>query len=120
MRLPIGADLLADIRRQGYRPANPVFVFIDSSRCRTILCSDMPIEVEIIIRPSDDVADLDFWPVRDLFVNLHGLAEMNNRVRAVLRELVRSGARHIMGCVPAERLIFAWRPALGWEFDHVA
>lgn len=118
MRLPIGADMLADIRRQGYRPSNAVFVFVDSHRQRQVIYCDMPLEVEIIVRPSDAIDDLDFWPVCDLFVNLHGLVEMSDRVRAVLKALIKCSPRLIMGCVPTENLIFAWHPVRGWEFEH--
>jgi len=117
-RLPIGADMLADIRRQGFRPSGSVFVFVDSDRHRPKLYSDLPVAVEIIIRPDDCIDDLDFWPVRGLFVQLHGLAEMNDRVRIVLKALIKCGASHIMGCVPTENMIFAWHPVRGWEFDH--
>lgn len=94
-------------------------MFIDSFRHRPVIYCDMPLEVEIIIRPNDSIDALDFWPVRDLFINLHGLAEMNDRVRVVLKALIKCGARHIMGCVPTENLIFAWDPVRGWEFDYV-
>ncbi len=118
-RLPKGADLLASIRRQGYRPSGPVFVFIDADRPRPKIYSDMPLTVEICIRPADDTGGLDFWPIADLDLTIHGGAALNDRLRDVLKVITKARPRFLMGCVPAEHLLFAWHPQRGWEYANV-
>lgn len=118
-RLPKGADMLADIRRQGFRPTSPVVVFIDADRPRPRIWSDMPIELEICIRPTDQPQGLDFWPLVDLDVHIHGGVQTHDRLRSILKRIVQFKPRFLMGAIPAERLLFAWHPVRGWEFEHV-
>lgn len=118
-RLPKGADLLASIRRQGFRPSGPVFVFLDADRPRPKIYSDIPLRVEISARAADPIEALTFWPICDLDVHVHGGQALNDRLRATLRAIAKARPRTIMGCVPAERLLFLWRPQCGWEFDRV-
>lgn len=117
-RYPKGADLLATIRRQGYRPSGPVFVFVDADRPRPKIYSDMPLTVEICIRPADNIEELDFWPVADLDLTVHA-DEMSDRLRAVLKSIIKARPRFLMGGIPADGLLFAWHPQRKWEFDHV-
>lgn len=118
-RLPKGADLLATIRKQGYRPSGPVFVFLDADRPRPQIFSDMPLSVEISIRPTDGIENLDFWPLADLDLTIHGGAVLNERLRAVLKAIIKVRPGFLMGGVPTERLLFSWHPQRGWEFDNV-
>lgn len=118
-RLPKGADMLASIRRQGYRPTGPVFIFLDADRPRPKIYADMPLTVEICIRPADIIEDLDFWPVADLDLSIHGGTALNDRLRAVLKAITKARPRFLMGCVPAEQMLFAWHPQRGWEYAHV-
>lgn len=118
-RLPKGADLLARIRKQGYRPSGPVFVFIDADRPRPKIYSDMPLTVEICIRSADDIIGLEFWPLADLDLTIHGGVALNDRLRAVLKAITNARPRFLMGSVPAECLLFAWHPQRGWEYAHV-
>lgn len=118
-RFPKGADLLASIRRQGYRPSGPVFVFVDADRPRPKIYIDMPLTIEICIRPSDSVDGLEFWPLADLDLSIHGGTALNDRLRAVLKAITKARPRFLIGGVPAERLLFAWQSHRGWEFDHV-
>ncbi len=118
-RFPKGADLLATIRQQGYRPSGPVFVFLDADRPRPKIYSDLPLTVEVCIRPADNIAELDFWPVADLELTIHGGAALNDRLRSVLKAITKARPRFLMGGVPADDLLFAWHPQRGWEFDHV-
>lgn len=118
-RLPKGADLLAEIRRQGYRPTAPVWLFVDADRPRPEIWSDMPLDLEICIKPTDQLQDLDFWPLVDLDIAVHGGSQTNDRLRAILKRLTHFKPRFLMGGVPAERLLFAWHPARGWEFANV-
>ena len=118
-RFPKGADLLASIRKQGYRPSGPVFVFLDADRPRPKIYSDMTLTVEISIRPDHDIGSLEFWPLADLDLTIHGGAALNERLRAVLKAITKVRPRFLMGAVPAERLLFAWHPQRGWEYAHV-
>lgn len=118
-RLPKGADLLADIRRQGFRPIDPVLVFIDADRRRPKIYSDVALAVEICIKPTDQPEELDLWPLRDLDVLVHGGDVLDDRLRALLKLIVRQCPRVIVGGVPAESLFFCWRPGCAWEFGHV-
>ena len=118
-RFPKGADLLATIRKQGYRPSGSVHVFLDADRPRPKIYSDLPLSVEVCIRPSDDIDSLEFWPLADLDLTIHGGAAMNDRLRNVLKAITKASPRFLMGGVPAERLLFAWHPQRGWEHDHV-
>lgn len=118
-RLPKGADLLATIRKQGYRPSGPVLVFVDADRPRPKIYTDVPLTVEVCIRPADNIDGLDFWPIADLDLTIHGGTALNDRLRAVLRAITKVRPRFLMGGVPAEHLLFAWHPQRGWEFDHV-
>lgn len=118
-RLPKGADLLATIRKQGYRPSGPVFVFLDADRPRPKIYSDMPLTVEICIRPADEIGGLEFWPLADLDLTIHGGAALNDRLRTVLKAITRARPNFLIGGVPSERLLFAWHPQRGWEFAHV-
>lgn len=118
-RLPKGADMLANIRRQGFRPNFPVIVFIDADRPRPKVLSDLPLMLEVCIKPTDQPEDLDFWPVVDLDIAVHGGRQTNDRLRAILKRIVQCRPRFLMGAVPAERLMFAWHPQRGWEFQHV-
>ena len=117
-QLPKGADLLADIRRQGYRPSGPVVLYLDADYPRPHIYSDMPLSIEICIKPSDSIDSLALWPLADLDIHVHGGNACNARLRALLKALVGIRPRFIMGGVPAERLIFAWHPQRGWEFGH--
>lgn len=117
-RLPKGADLLADVRRQGFRPTVPVFVFVDADRRRPKIYSDLPLDIEICIKPTDRLEEIDLWPLRDLDVLVHGIA-LDDRLRAVLKLIVKQVPRVILGAVPVENLAFCWRPGCAWEFDHV-
>ncbi len=118
-RFPKGADLLAAIRKQGYRPSCPVMVFLDADRPRPKIYADLPLTVEVFIRPADDIGSLEFWPLADLDLTIHGGASMNDRLRAALKAITKAGPRFLMGGVPAERLLFAWHPQRGWEHVHV-
>ena len=118
-RFPKGADLLASIRRQGYRPSGPVFVFMDTDRHRPKIYADMPLTVEVCIRPSDSIDALEFWPLADLDLTIHGGTELNDRLRDLLKAITKARPRFLMGGVPAERLLFVWRQQGGWEFDRV-
>lgn len=118
-RLPKGADLLADIRRQGYRPAGQVFVFLDADWPRPKIYSDTPLTVEICIRPGDPIDGLDLRPLVGLDVAIHGGGEVNDRLRALLKAVVQARPQFLMGCVPADRFIFAYHPVRGWEYAHV-
>lgn len=117
-QLPKGADLLADIRRQGFRPSSPVVICLDADYPRTRIYCDMPLWINICIRPSDSIDSLDLWPLADLDIHVHGGNASNERLRALLKAIVGIRPRFIMGGVPAEGLIFAWHPQRGWEFDH--
>ena len=118
-RFPRGADLLADIRRQGYRPVGTVFVFLDADRPRPKIYADLPLTVEVCIRPSDDIERLAFWPLADLNLTIHGGKALNARLRSALKAITAVRPRFLMGGVPAERLLFAWYPHRGWEYAHV-
>jgi hypothetical protein len=118
-RFPKGGDLLADIRRQGFRPALPVLIHLDADRPLPMLCSDLPTLVDIIVRPRDAIEHLDFWPVVDLDVHVHGGVTLNDRLRALLRALVKACPRFLMGAVPRAGLLFAWSPARGWEWEGI-
>lgn len=117
-RFPKGADLLASVRKQGYRPNGPVFVFVDADRPRPKIYEDMPLTVEICIRPSDNIDGLEFWPLADLDLAIHGGSVLNDRLRAVLKAITKARPRFLMGAVPAERLLFSWHPQRGWDFNH--
>ena len=118
-RYPKGADLLASVRKQGYRPSGSVFVFLDADRPRPKIFTDLPLAIEICIRPADNIDGLDFWPLADLDLTIHGGTALNDRLRAVLKAITAARPRFLMGGVPAERLLFAWHPQRGWEFEHV-
>jgi len=118
-RFPKGADLLASIRKQGYRPSGTVMVFLDTDRPRPKIYADQPLTVEVCIRPADDIGGLDFWPLADLDLTIHGGAALNDRLRAALVAITKARPRFLMGGVPAERLLFAWHPQRGWEYAHV-
>jgi hypothetical protein len=118
-KLPKGADMLASIRRQGFRPAEAVFVFVDADRPRPTIYSDVPLTLEICIRPTDNIDDLDFWPLVDLDLTIHGGTALNDRLRSTLKAIVKARPRSLLGAVPAEKLLFAWQPKRGWEFEHV-
>ena len=118
-RFPKGADLLASIRKQGYRPSGPVFVFVDADRPRPKIYADMPLTVEVCIRPTDTVDTLAFWPLADLDLTIHGGGALNDRLRSILKAITQARPRFLMGGVPADGLLFAWHPVRGWEFDHV-
>lgn len=118
-RLPKGADLLATLRKQGYRPGGTVLVFLDADRPRPKIHCDMPLTVEICIRSTDDISSLDFWPLADLELTIHGGVALNGRLREVLKVITQARPRFLMGGVPAERLLFAWHPERGWEYAHV-
>ena len=117
-RLPKGADLLVDIRRQGFRPSLPVFVYLDADRPRPTIFCDMPIEIEICIRPSDVIADLDFRSVTDLVVAVVA-DSMSDRLRSLLKAIRRVNPSSIGGGIPAQNVIFAWTPLHGWETARV-
>lgn len=119
-RLPKGADMLAAIRRKGYRPAGSVFIGLDTDLPRPRADDDLRLSVNISIKSSDAIEDLDFWPLADLDIDFHGGDSMNDRVRAALKAIINAKPRFLMGSVPAEGLLFAWEPSRGWEFDHVA
>lgn len=118
-RFPKGGDLLADIRRQGYRPALPVLVCLDADRPLPALYSDQPPLLDLIIKPRDAIEQLDFWPVADLDVHVHGGIALNDRLRGLLRALVRARPRFLMGGVPRAGLLFSWGPARGWEWEGI-
>jgi len=118
-QFPKGADLLAAIRKQGYRPSATVMVFLDADRPHKKIYADLPLTVEVCIRPTDDIGGLEFWPLADLDIAIHGGAAMNDRLREVLRAITKVCPRFLTGGVPAERLIFAWHPQRGWEYAHV-
>lgn len=118
-RFPKGADLLAAIRKQGYRPSGTVMVFLDADRPRPKIYADLPLTVEVCIRPTDDIGGLDFWPLADLDLTIHGGSALNDRLRTALGAITKARPRFLMGAVPAQRLLFAWCPARGWEYAHV-
>lgn len=118
-RFPKGVDLLAAIRKQGYRPSGTVTIFLDADRPRPKIYVDLPLAIEVCIRPADDIAGLDFWPLADLDLTIHGGAALNDRLRAALVAITKARPRFLMGGVPAERLLFAWHPQRGWEYAHV-
>jgi hypothetical protein len=118
-RLPKGADLLATIRKQGFRPSGPVFIFLDADRPRPKIYCDVPLTVEICIRPEDDISSLEFWPLADLDLSIHGGAALNDRLRDALKAIAKARPRFLMGGVPADRLLFAWHPVRGWEYANV-
>lgn len=118
-RFPKGADLLASIRRQGYRPDGRVFVFLDADRPRPKIYSDLTLTVEICIRPDDEIAGLEFWPLADLDLTIYGGTALNDRLRELLKAITKARPRFLMGGVPAEKLLFAWHPQRGWEYAHV-
>jgi hypothetical protein len=118
-RFPKGADLLASIRKQGYRPSGPVFVFIDTDRPRPKIYSDVPLTLEICIRPADDIAGLEFWPLADLDLTIHGGGKLDDRLRDALKAITKVRPRFLMGGIPAEHLLFAWHPQRGWEYSNV-
>jgi hypothetical protein len=118
-RFPKGADLLATIRKQGYRHSGPVFVFLDIDRPRPKIFSDMPLTAEICIRPAEDIDSLDFWPLADLDLTIHGGTALNDRLRDLLKAITKARPRFLMGGVPAEKLLFSWHPQRGWEYAHV-
>lgn len=118
-RFPKGADLLAAIRKQGYRPSGTVTIFLDADRPRPKIYADLPLAIEVCIRPADDIGGLDFWPLADLDLTIHGGAALNDRLRAALVAITKASPRFLMGGVPAERLLFAWHPQRGWEYAHV-
>lgn len=118
-RFPKGADLLASIRSQGFRPSGTVFVFLDADRPRPKIYSDLPLVVEICIRPDDEIAGLELWPLADLDLMIHGGSALNDRLRDLLKAITKASPSFLMGGVPAERLLFAWHPQRGWEYAHV-
>lgn len=118
-RFPNGADLLASIRKQGYRPSGLVFVFLDADRPRPKIYADMPLAVEICIRPTDNISSLDFWPLADLDLTIHGGSALNDRLRTLLQAVTKVRPRFLSGAVPAEGFIFTWHPVRGWEYFHV-
>jgi hypothetical protein len=111
-------NFLLDIRRQGFKPADPVLVFVDADRPKPMIYSDMPLDFEICIRPHDNVFGMDFRGLVGLSVAVVA-KEMNDRLRAVLSAIKRANPAFIGGGVPSENLMFAWYPSRGWEFDHV-
>lgn len=117
--LPKGADLLATIRKQGFRPTGQVFVFVDADSPRPKIYADLPLSIEICIRPADDIGGLEFWPLADLDLTIHGGTAMSDRLRAALKAITKARPRFLMGGVPAERLLFVWRQQGGWEFANV-
>ena len=119
-RFPKGCDLLADIRRQGYRPELPAFVFLDSDRPLPKIYADQPLLIEISVRPRDAIENLDFWPIADLDVHVHGGLAINNRLRALLRALQGAKPRFLMVGVPREGFIASWSAARGWESTYAA
>lgn len=118
-RLPKGADLLADIRRQGFRPSRPVFVYLNADRPRPKIFCDMPIDIEICIRPGEAIDSLDFLSLTGLSIAVSAPAN-DNRLRALLKALQRIQPELIGGGVPSQNLIFAWHPLRGWEHHHVS
>lgn len=118
-RFPKGADLLADIRQQGFRPSGPVFVFLDTDRPRPALYADMPLTVEICIRPADQIESLELWPLVGLNVAVHGGSTVTDRLRQLLRAIVAAGPEFVAGACPAEHCLFAWSKQSGWQFDRV-
>jgi hypothetical protein len=117
--LPKGADLLADIRRQGYRPSDPVWVFIDADRPRPTIYCDMPLEIEVCIRPDASIASLELWPLAGLDVVVHGGNAVTDRLRELLRAIVAIHPSFLMGACPAAGFLFSWSPALNWQFDDL-
>lgn len=116
--LPKGADLLADIRRQGYRPSGPVLVCLDADLPRPQIYSDTPLEFEICIKPRDRIADLDLWPLVDLDLAIHA-PELSDRIREALRAITNAGPRFLMGYAEGASLLFTWDKAQGWQYERV-
>ena len=117
-RLPKGADLLAEIRRQGYRPTGTVFVFVDADRPRPKIYSDLPVEVEICIRPTDAIDELDLHCLAGLNVAVSA-PSLSDRLRSLLKVIQRARPAFISGGVSSENMVFAWSRQRGWEFFHV-
>lgn len=117
-RLPKGADLLVDIRCQGFRPTLPVFVYLDADRPRPTIYRDLPVEIEICIRPSDAIEELDFRSLVDLVVAVVA-DSMSDRLLSLLKAIRRANPASIGGGIPSQSVIFAWTPAHGWETAHV-
>lgn len=115
-RLPKGIDLLADIRRQGFRPAAGVFVFVDADRPRPRIYSDVPLDLEVCVRPDDRLDSSALWPLADLDIYLHAAAA-TERFRAVARAIVTVRPRFVIGAIPDERRLFTWSPSAGWSHE---
>ena len=118
LRLPKGADLLTDIRRQGFRPCGSVFVLLDASRPRPKIYNDMPVTIEICIQPGESIDDLDFRCLVGLSVAV-SVSSRDDRMRALLKAIQRVEPEFIGGAAFSENMIFAWHPARGWEFEYV-
>ncbi len=117
-RLPKGADLLSEIRHQGFRPSRPVFVFLDADRPRPKIYCDMPLDIEICVRPGEPIAELDFRSLVGLSIAVSAPAN-NGRLRELLLAIRRIQPEFIGGGIPSENMIFAWHPLHGWEYAHV-
>jgi len=120
MRFPKGCDFIADVRRQGFRPSGPVFLFLDEDRPRPAIYADMPVTCEVCIKPGDRIEDLDLRPLIDLDLTIHGGSVVSDRLRELLRAVVQARPRFVMGAVPEARFLFAWSPDTGWQYDQVA
>jgi hypothetical protein len=110
-------DFLLAVRRQGFRPSHPVWVFLDQNRPRPAIWADLPLAFEISIRPADEIARLDFRGLIGLSVAVWAEA-LTDRLRALLVAIVRCRPDFLSG-VADENLLFAWHPERGWEFDRI-
>lgn len=113
-----GADLLADVRRQGFKPSAPVVIFLDANLPRPQIYQGMPLDFQICIKPGDKIADLEFWLLADLDLAIHAPA-MTDRTRDALRAITNAGPRFAMGYVEGASLLFTWSKAQGWQFETI-
>jgi hypothetical protein len=111
-------DFLLAVRRQGFRPEHPVWVFVDEHRPRPPIWGDLPLEFELCVLSCDDAGGLDFRGLIGLSVAVTA-KRTDNRLRALLRAIQRVRPSDIGGGVPSEGLIFSWNPRLRWQFDEV-
>ena len=115
-RLPKGIDLLADIRRQGFRPDAGVFVFVNANRPRPRIYSDVPLDLEVCVRSDDRIDRAALWPLADLDIHLHAPAT-TERFRDVARAVIAARPRFVIGAIPDEGRIFKWSPSAGWSHE---
>lgn len=116
--LPKGADLLSEIRRQGFKPQSPVYIFLDADRPRPKIYRDLPLDIEICIRPNELIEAFDYGLLSGLTVAVVA-HELNDRLRLLLICIKQAQPLSIGGVVLSENLIYSWAPSMGWDYAHV-